>query len=147
MVEALLFLFTSKFLLVGWGLLFFSRRLFRFFHAVRLIKNLVSSRFSWPSHPGTSADAARCKQSQEQNRSIIVAEEYYIRQGFQNIWQSRIRKLHVLYLVRTTGNCQENQNPTWHIRHLVKWPGVLLLIYGMIIITLFFKKPHDVGNG
>ena len=38
MVEALLFLFTSKFLLVGLGLLSSSRRLFRFFHAVKLIK-------------------------------------------------------------------------------------------------------------
>ena len=40
MVEALLFLFTSKFLLVGLGLLSSSRRLFRFFHAVKLIKTL-----------------------------------------------------------------------------------------------------------
>ena len=38
MVEALHFLFTSKFLLVGLGLLSSSRRLFRFFHAVKLIK-------------------------------------------------------------------------------------------------------------
>ena len=36
--EALLFLFTSKFLLPDWGLLFFSKLLFRFFHAVRLIR-------------------------------------------------------------------------------------------------------------
>ena len=68
----------------------FQQTIVSIFHAVRLIKNLVSSRFSWPSHPGTSADAARCKQSQEQNRSFIVAEEYCIRLGFQNIWQSRI---------------------------------------------------------
>ena len=38
MFEALVFLFTSKFLLVGLRLLSSSRRLFRFFHAVRLIK-------------------------------------------------------------------------------------------------------------
>ena len=38
MFEALVFLFTSKFLLVGLRLLSSSRRLFRFFHAARLIK-------------------------------------------------------------------------------------------------------------
>ena len=38
MFEALVFLFTSKFLLVGLRLVSSSRRLFRFFHAVRLIK-------------------------------------------------------------------------------------------------------------
>ena len=85
LVVKTLFLFTLKLSLTRLGIVIFQQTIVLLFSRSQINKNVVFCRFSQPNHPGTSADATQCKQSQEQNRSITGVEEYCIRQGLQNI--------------------------------------------------------------